>query len=166
MSTHVELSTPTLNTLVMYIPAFLDPCEANALFQHLLTAIPWQKVHYFKRHIFHYDGRNEALNRLVVTVQTQLHRIVTGAFLNYYEDGNEYAPYHADKYGCDVVLVSLGTTRILRYMHNTTKEKTDLEMGNGDMVFIPEKVNNDYKHSLLKRTRVESPRISILLFLA
>jgi hypothetical protein len=159
------LSEKVIGEKVMHIRAFMEKEQADALFAHLKTTVPWQKVPYFKRNICHYDGMDEVVNRLVAEVQVQLQRFVKGAFLNYYEDGLDYAPYHADKYGCDVVLVSLGTTRVLRYMHNTTKEKTDFEMRNGDMLFIQEKVNDVYKHSLLKRTRVTLPRISILMFL-
>jgi alkylated DNA repair dioxygenase AlkB len=88
-----------------------------------------------------------------------------GAFLNLYRDGNEYAPYHADKYGCDCGLLSLGTMRILRYKKNDdTKDQIDYELNNGDLLFIPDDVNENYKHSLLKRTKVKEPRISILFF--
>ena len=96
--------------------------------------------------------------------QSFLGRSVEGVFLNYYENGNDYAPYHADKYNCDTCLISLGETRILRYKHNTTGENTDYNLANGDLLFIPDEINNNYKHSLLKRTKITGSRISILLF--
>lgn len=89
---------------------------------------------------------------------------MTGAFLNYYENGDEYAPYHADKYGCDKCLLSLGTTRTLRHKDNETKENMDFVLNSGALLFIPNEVNHRYKHSLLKTKKVKEPRISIIVF--
>ena len=105
------------------------------------------------------------LNIILLDIEKQFLRKVAGAFLNYYEDGNEYAPYHADKYNCDCCLISLGTARTLRYKENKTKENVDYILNNGDLLFIPNEINNNYKHSLLKTKKVNKPRISILDFL-
>lgn len=145
---------------IIHIKGF---CEGD--FEALKLGIPWRKVPFFKRHVFHYDFSSDAVNRIISQVKVNLGRDVKGAFLNYYENGNEYAPFHADKYESDSVLISFGTSRILRFKHNTTKENTDFVLDSGDYLYVPDCVNNDYKHSLLKRTKITEGRISILIFL-
>ncbi len=149
---------------INYVPKFIDDAEASALFQVLQNAISWNKMNYFKRSISHYEGNVPQLNEIILQVQNNFGRSVEGVFLNYYENGNDYAPYHADKYNCDTCLISLGETRILRYKHNTTGDNTDYNLANGDLLFIPDEINNNYKHSLLKRTKISGSRISMLIF--
>lgn len=149
---------------INYVPKFIDNTEASTLFQVLQNAISWNKMNYFKRSISHYEGNVPQLNEIILQVQNNFERSVEGVFLNYYENGNDYAPYHADKYNCDTCLISLGETRILRYKHNTTGDNTDYNLANGDLLFIPDEINNNYKHSLLKRTKISGSRISMLIF--
>lgn len=148
---------------IVHTPLFLE--NPDRLFNIIYLNTPWEKINYFKRSISHYQGNINELNIVLMNIEKQLSKKVTGAFLNYYEDGNDYAPYHADKYNCDTCLLSLGTTRTLRYKENTTKENTDFVLNSGDLLFIPNEVNNNYKHSLLKTKKVTSSRISILIFL-
>lgn len=148
---------------IIYTPLFLE--NADKLFNTILQQTSWAKINYFKRHISHYKYNIHELNIILLDIEKQFSRKVTGAFLNYYEDGNEYAPYHADKYDCDTCLISLGTTRVLRYKENTTQENIDYILNNGDLLFIPNEINNNYKHSLLKTKKVNKARISILVFL-
>jgi alkylated DNA repair dioxygenase AlkB len=148
---------------IVHTPLFLE--NADELFEIIYRNTLWSKVNYFKRHVAHYLFNIEKLNAILSDIENLFSRKVVGAFLNYYEDGNEYAPYHADKYGCDTCLLSLGTTRTLRYKENTTKENTDFVLHSGDLLFIPNDINNNYKHSLLKTKKVNKQRISILVFL-
>ena len=154
---------PITMTSIVYTPLFLE--NADELFQIIHDQTEWSKIHYFKRHVSHYEGTIPSFNRVLLDIETQFARHVTGAFLNYYEDGQEYAPYHADKYECDTCLLSLGATRTLRYKDNVTKVNTDFVLNSGDLLFIPNDVNDQYKHSLLKTKKVDKARISILVFL-
>lgn len=149
---------------IAHTPSYLEKEEADTLFQILLNTVVWEKVHYFKRHVSHYEFNVPMLNEILHNMQLQFSKKVSGAFLNYYEDGNEYAPYHADQYHCDSCLLSLGTTRTLRYKENNTKENTDYVLQNGDLLFVPDAINATYKHSLLQTKKVHDPRISILVF--
>jgi alkylated DNA repair dioxygenase AlkB len=150
---------------IIHIPQFVDATKADALFNTVLNSTSWENINYFKRNVSHYKGDLPELNELITTIEKAYSRQIVGAFMNLYRDGNEYAPYHADKYDCDCCLFSLGTMRILRYKHNINKnEQIDYELNNGDLLFIPDIVNENYKHSLLKRTKVKDPRISILFF--
>jgi hypothetical protein len=156
----------TLNIVmetIVHIPSFVD--DTTSLFHALRTQLRWERHNFFKRMICHYMGESHELNILVQTIERTFNRQVEGVFLNYYEDGNDYAPYHADKYNCDTCLVSLGTMRTLRFKHNTTKENTDFELKDGDLLFVPNEINHAFKHSLLKRTKVVESRVSILVFL-
>jgi alkylated DNA repair dioxygenase AlkB len=151
-----------MNTII-HTPLFLDNSEE--LFNIILQNTEWSKINYFKRHVSHYGFNIHNLNVILLDIEKQFSRKVTGAFLNYYENGNEYAPYHADKYNCDTCLISLGTKRILRYKENKTKENVDYVLHSGDLLFIPNEINNNYKHSLLQTKKVDKARISILIFL-
>lgn len=148
---------------IIHTPLFLDNSEE--LFNIIYQQTTWNKINYFKRHISHYQYNINELNIVLLNIEIQFSKTVTGAFLNYYEDGNEYAPYHADKYNCDTCLISLGTTRTLRYKENTTKQNTDYILNSGDLLFIPNEINNNFKHSLLQTKKVNKARISILVFL-
>lgn len=152
---------------IVHIPSFISKQQSELIYNELLTTIEWEKSTYFKHNFAHYElnGLSKELNVLLWCVQCSLHKTVVSAFLNYYETGNDYAPYHADKYGCDTCLVSLGTTRTLRYKHNDTKLNTDYVLNDGDILIVPNETNNDYKHSLLKRTKLSTGRISILILL-
>ena len=112
----------TLNIVmetIVHIPSFVD--DTTSLFHALRTQLRWERHNFFKRMICHYMGESHELNILVQTIERTFNRQVEGVFLNYYEDGNDYAPYHADKYNCNTCLVSLGTMRTLRFKHNTTE---------------------------------------------
>ena len=93
-----------------------------------------------------------------------MRRNITGVFLNYYKDGTDYAAYHADKYNCDCILLSFGETRKLRYKHNTSGATKDFILRSGDFMFIPNRVNDYYKHSLLAESKHVGSRISVLMF--
>lgn len=151
---------------IIHIPLFLENTDkADKLFNIILQQIQWTKTDYFKRHTAHYEFNINELNIVLADIEKQLKRNVAGVFLNYYVNGDEYAPYHADKYDCDTCLISLGTTRTLRYKKNTTKENTDFVLNSGDLLFVPNEINNNYKHSLLKTKKINNSRISILVFL-
>jgi alkylated DNA repair dioxygenase AlkB len=154
-------------TTIIHIPKFIPDNECGPILLDLRDNVPWQYVHYFKRHVAHYGPEMAvpSARQIMNQVQTQFGRRVQGMFFNYYLNGDDYAPFHADKYGCDVVLLSFGVDRILRYKHNQSGQNTDFVLQTGDLIFIPDQVNNEYKHSLLKRIKVVEPRISVLVFL-
>lgn len=150
---------------VIHIPNYIDIDNDNDLFKIIYKNTNWNKINYFKRSVSHYSGNINELNEIIIKIQQSFGKNVQAVFLNYYENGNDYAPYHADKYNCDICLLSLGTSRILRYKENNTGINTDFTLNNGDLLYVPDEINNNYKHSLLKRTKIISPRISILFFL-
>ena len=158
----------TSPTTIIHIPKYIPENECEQAFISLRDNIPWQYVHYFKRHIARYSPEMlvvPIISQLIGQIQDQFGRNVQGMFFNYYLDGNDYAPLHADKYECDTVLLSVGVDRILRYKHNRTGINTDFVLQTGDLLFVPDQINDEYKHSLLKRVNVAESRISVLVFL-
>lgn len=148
---------------IIQIPNF---CDEPNLYNELLHTIPFEYEHMFKRNVCHYNGESQKLNDIIIQIQQIFEREVCGAFLNLYNDGNHYAPYHSDKYGKDTILLSVGTTRILRFKENNTKVNTDFELNSGDILFVHDNINNNYKHSLLARKNITDGRISVLFFLS
>ena len=148
---------------IIHIPKFIE--DEENIFNDILSAVNWSKSNYFKRHVSHYENNIPKINEIIINIERSFLRKVIGVFINYYKDGNEYAPYHSDKYNCDTCLVSFGVSRVLRYKKNSTNETTDFVLDSGDLLFIPDEVNKYYKHSLLKRTKIDKSRISILFFL-
>jgi hypothetical protein len=165
-----EFITPGSITPGSITPESITPTNGSDVdsFVDLRNNINWKYEHYFKRHIC-CDIQSalycRTVQRVLAQIQVEFKRRVVGLFANYYLNGNDYAPYHADKYGCDVVLVSFGATRTLRYKHNDTSQNTDFVLRSGDLLYIPEHVNLNYKHSLLKTAVVHDARISLLVFL-
>lgn len=150
---------------LIYIPNFIEN-NTLQIYGEIYNRTKWNKINYFKRSVSHYDGNVDALNEIIFKIQETFGKNVVSVFLNYYEDGNDYAPYHADNYNCDICLLSFGTSRILRYKENSTKINTDFVLNDGDLLYIPDEINKKYKHSLLQRKKINLPRISILFFLS
>ncbi len=89
---------------------------------------------------------------------------ISAAFVNYYQNGNDYTPYHADKYGMGILTVSLGDTRDFYFKDNQTKVVTKYKLDHGDVMIFSDSINHTHKHSVPKRTRQIKPRVSILFF--
>jgi len=86
-------------------------------------------------------------------------------FANYYRDGNDYAPYHRDKYGFRTLTLSFGGSRDFYFKHDKTRERIDYRLDHGDLILFEKDVNDAYKHSIPRRKNLKSDRISILFFL-
>ncbi len=127
---------------------------------------------FFKRKVFHVDidglQRYPAL-RAIITKFIKYTKIqfseIQGIFMNLYENGNDYAPYHQDSYDTDrgLYTITLGGTRECLFKHNQTKHIDKYQLGDGDLFFFNNTYNNLHKHSIPKRKKMNDPRISILL---
>ena len=86
-------------------------------------------------------------------------------FLNYYQDGSDYCPYHADVYNCDTITLSLGATRDFLVKENGKGTKASkYTLTTGDLYYMPHSIHKTYKHSIPVRKGVSEGRISILFF--
>jgi len=79
--------------------------------------------------------------------------MISGIYLNYYLDGNNYTPNHSHP-GSKQVVISLGATRVLKV---GTK---NYDVGNGDIIVFGSSL-----HGIAKDPSVTEGRISIALFI-
>lgn len=156
---------------VFHTKAFFDKEKADTYMTQLQYGIEWNSPNtYFHRHYFRYDylethSRIPVLDNLIVDVEHQLDVKIIGAFCNYYKDGNDYTPYHKDSCNSDIITVSFGESRDFYFKHDKTGERTHIELNDGDLIYFPNSVNKDYKHSIPIRKKSKNPRISIVLFI-
>ena len=117
-----------------------------------------------------WDGRvvsvsDNIIDILVNRLQDEKHVIVQGVFLNLYRDGNDYCPYHADKYGTDVYTISFGETRDILIKPNASGTKSvKITLKSGDMYYMAKELHDTHKHSVPKRKNVGKTRISMVFF--
>ena len=155
-----------------HTPAFIDEEIANELLELLKKNIQWEKFQLSpnSRLVSRWQGSNsEHLNCLIegftVLIQQRFQTNVKGIFLNWYKDGSDYCPYHSHRYGANVYTISLGGTRDLLIKQNgrgTRAEKFTLK--SGDLYFMSNKMQSIHKHSIPKRKKVNSERISVVFF--
>ena len=93
---------------------------------------------------------------------------IKNALLNLYKDGNDYKPFHSDKYseGVDITIgASFGFKRDLHFLHKKTKQRFSITQRNGDIFAFTKKVNDTFKHSIPKQLNKEcGPRFSVIVW--
>ncbi len=95
-----------------------------------------------------------------------LGRPFNSCLLNLYEDGRDEIRWHSDKekqLGPEPVIacVNLGATRNFWFLEKATGLKTAYEVGNGDLLVMWERCQQNYLHAILKEPAVKTPRISL-----
>ena len=89
---------------------------------------------------------------------------VVGVFLNLYRTGEDYCPYHKDRYGTDNYTLSLGATRDFLIQSDDKSETIKYESASGDLYYMANSLHDNYKHSIPKRKKVGEKCISILFY--
>ncbi|MHB2017540.1 MAG: alpha-ketoglutarate-dependent dioxygenase AlkB [Candidatus Xenobia bacterium] len=85
---------------------------------------------------------------------------------NYYPDGHSKMGFHADNVeeladGTGVAIVSLGGERPLKFrLMGNPEVRYDLTQRPGSMLYMPQQVNRQWVHAILRRRHAE-PRISL-----
>lgn len=109
---------------------------------------------------------NDILFSIIKRLKDECHVTeCTGVFMNNYINGQDYCPYHKDQYDKDVYTISLGSSRDLLIKKDgpgQRAERTTLE--SGDLYYMSEELNKDYKHSIPKRKNIKGSRISLVFF--
>lgn len=92
---------------------------------------------------------------------------ITGCFGNYYRDGYDYIPDHADDYDAYVVTVSVGAKRLFRFRNKTTKKIIipKYYLKDGDVMIFGPEINRIYKHGIPIQKSILKPRMSFTFFL-
>jgi alkylated DNA repair dioxygenase AlkB len=86
--------------------------------------------------------------------------------VNLYHDGGSSMGYHSDNTdilspGTGVVIISIGSDRILRFKNKTnTDAVVDYNLGDGSLFYMDDLVQSDWLHSIPKSDTM-SPRISL-----
>ena len=104
------------------------------------------------------------LEGIIVQIQQIFQVNIKGVFLNWYKNGQDYCPYHSDKYNCDVFTISLGQTRDLLIKYNGPGKAEKFTLNSGDLYYMSNEMQLTHKHSIPIRKNVIGDRISIVFF--
>lgn len=169
----------------------LRPAEADALYQCLLTQLPWRPdvavvngaATETARHALWFGDRPfryihsgiprqaepwpgnllEGARRLAEDLaQARFDSCV----LNLYHDGSEGMAWHSDSeaaYGTHTAIasLSLGATRKFAFMHKRTRERRDIMLRHGQFIVMRGETQRHWLHAVAKTATVGTPRISL-----
>jgi alkylated DNA repair dioxygenase AlkB len=93
------------------------------------------------------------LNPLINSINDLLGFTPNNCLINYYLDGSSKMGYHSDRTdilspGTGVVIISLGSTRTLRFRNNDTGEIVDFPLNTGSLFYMNSDVQTLWKHSI------------------
>lgn len=120
-----------------------------------------------------YSGVSHAPAPMPVAIAELHARIeqLTGArfnsvLANYYRDGRDSVAEHADdepELGPEptIASVSIGASRTFAIRCKATRERTTIELRNGDLLVMSGHSQRDYLHSVPKTSRPVGPRINL-----
>ena len=88
------------------------------------------------------------------------------ALVNFYRDGNDSNGWHADdekELGKNPIIASLsfGATRKFKLRNNATGTVIDLQLEDGDLLLMDDKMQVEWKHCIPKEPRILDSRINI-----
>ena len=129
----------------------------------------FEYISFFKRSVYRGEigdkySFNPIIKEIVEILMANLNIYPIAYFMNFYKDGNNFAPYHADKYDMKAITVSFGSSRDFFMKNNETGIVTKFLLEHGDIFMFSKQVNDTHKHSIPKRTKLQGERISILFF--
>lgn len=92
--------------------------------------------------------------------------VFNSVMLNLYRNGRDSMGCHADnetELGHNPVIasVSLGETRLIRFRHNKSRKKFELELKDGDVLIMGGEIQHHWRHELPKTAKEKSARINL-----
>jgi alkylated DNA repair dioxygenase AlkB len=154
-----------------HIPSFIDTDKGEVLLSVLQALVPWSIFGPSpnSRQVYRWDDRTPSplcgiLSDMVHRLERERKVTVKGVFLNLYQDGKDYCPYHRDMYGTDVYTISLGATRDLLIKPDNGDKTIKYSLRSGDLYYMSKAINSTHRHSIPKRKNVNGTRISIVFF--
>jgi alkylated DNA repair dioxygenase AlkB len=163
------------------LPAWFS--GADALFEHLLRAVPWraERRQMYERVVdvprllcFYEAGRalphpalDDARDALNQHYGTELGEPFVTAGLCLYRDGRDSVAWHGDRIGRGsredtmVAILSLGTPRPLLLRPRTGGPALPHDIGHGDLVVMGGSCQRTWEHAVPKTARAVGPRISV-----
>lgn len=167
----ITMPTPVPESqLVKHYPTFISKERADTILQILKDNVSWATFAPSpkSRKVCRWSPStgfvsDQVIVELVHELENHMNVRVDGVFLNFYQDGQDYCPYHRDQYGSDVYTLSLGDRRdLLVKPDNGVSTKYNLE--SGDLYFMAEGLHDNHKHSIPVRKGRTNPRISVVFF--
>jgi hypothetical protein len=153
-------------TITNYHSQFFSPEESTELYNKLKSRLVWQdgvyssKARCITRKAHAIDTIPESIEeaeihsfvaRALDTIGA--HKGISGIYVNYYRNGNDWAPAHSHP-GHRQLVISLGATRQLRI------GKKIYEMSNGDVITFGSGI-----HEIIRDPSITEGRISIAVFI-
>lgn len=176
------------NAWISYQPLWIDPRQADELYQRLYTELDWEEREINARGkkvmqprlmgwggelAYLYSGQvleprplhpvlKELSERLSSTLNHPFNHVVT----NLYRDGHDRVGYHADDepelgYEPLIASVSLGATRRFVMRHKYKKRKKSITLKHGSLLLMGGTCQHRWYHAVLAEPHVEAPRINL-----
>jgi hypothetical protein len=170
-SSNFELSNSNkdINSGCVYLPYFFCKEFELEIFNKLMKELEgvqivnWSKHQKYENPIF-----SETFNEVVKKMAEYFNVKVMATRLNYYEDGNQWKPFHHDSHCyCEdgkedfTMGASFGGERELVFLHEETKNIFTFPQRNGDVFAFNDIVNKKFLHGIPKKERGDK-RISII----
>ena len=165
-----------LNGNCVYIQRFFGHSHDLTLFNALRSELQSVQFLNFRNHndalLMLHEKENRNISKTFTMIVDKLAEYfnieINNALLNLYKDGNDYKPFHSDKYnvGTDITIgLSLGFKRELHFLHSLTKERFCIPQRNNDVFAFTKKINDTFKHSVPKILNKKcGPRYSLIVW--
>jgi len=183
-----QVSVP--NGEYVYLPGFFTKAETTAYFKALKAEVRWRqesmsmygKQVLFPRLMAWYGdiGRpysfsgirleplpwTEELLEIRNTIEPVAQTRFNSVLLNRYRNGNDSISWHADaenELGANPVIgsVSFGAVRRFQLRHSRTREKIELELGDGSLLVMRGEMQHFWQHQVPKTSRKVGERINL-----
>ena len=179
-----------LNGIILYFPNFFSKSESDILFKELKENISWKqesmnmygkkinfprltawygdndKPYSFSGITLNPDPWSKTLLEIKNKIEPKAEVIFNSVLLNRYRDGNDSISWHTDaekELGKNPVIASVnfGETRTFQLRHKETKEKLQIELGNGSLLIMQGELQHFWQHQVPKTSRKVNERINL-----
>ncbi len=169
---------------------FLTQKEADTLFHHLHSTLPWsqgkvtlfgkthatprlESLHVSEGKSYHYSGNTLVSHPFTQELEVLKNKIETTCgvsfncvLANLYRDGKDSNGWHADnekELGRNPVIasISLGTERRFDMKHTATGVSKQLLLPHGSLLIMGGSMQHHWKHCIAKSKKVFDPRINL-----
>jgi alkylated DNA repair dioxygenase AlkB len=176
---------------LIYVPGFVLPRIAEYHFHALQAEIPWgtntnvpppkglpRQVYWMGDHEFAYNGLKHgkaSWDKWMAMLRDQVEDFVfgkpcgryQGLFLNWYRDGRDSIPLHADndptiKPDSPIASISFGAERLFVLKHNAGKEPdVALKLESGSLLVMKGETQRYWRHEIPKQVGLHEGRINL-----
>jgi alkylated DNA repair dioxygenase AlkB len=161
---------------ITHIPGFIKAPED--LYRTLLSTISWDESMLARKTVsfgkaYNYSQMSYPDTALLPELEALLDPlcglcgfVANNCLVNYYPDGSSKMGYHADRTdnleaGTGIAIVSLGTTRHLRFKHLNDPERVlEYELVPGSLIYMTQDIQKEWLHAIPKAGTTEG-RISL-----